>query len=402
MLKLLEGVRVVEAGHILLGPLAGQALGDFGADVIKLESLDGDTYRGLGQPRTPGGMTAQWMNNNRNKRSVALDLKDPEARAAAHEILRKADIFVHNMRPAALARLGLDYDTLRALNPRLVYCQATGFGSSGPYAGRAAVDDVAQAYSGFAALNGLHRGAPDLVPATICDIICGNMLAQTALAGLLRARETGEGCFIETPMFESAAAAVLNQHLNGHAFRPPVADLGYARVVSPHRRPVATKDGYIVHTIYNFRHWTRFLEATGRHDVLESPLMADRYAAAAHVGELYRIAAEEILPGRTTQEWLDLLGELDIPCAPVLSLEELETDPHLTAVGLLRDYDHPSQGPARDLRPPYETRDLETGDDRAPPELGQHTEEVLREAGLTEEAARALIARGAAGAWAAE
>ncbi len=394
MLKLLEGKRIVEAGHILLGPYATQMLGDFGADVVKVELLDGDTYRGLGQPRTRGGMTAQWMAANRNKRSVSLNLKDDEAREAFLTLIRQSDAFVHNMRPAALARMGLDYDLLAKVNPRLVYCAATGFGSSGPYAGRPAVDDAIQGYSGFSALQGLHSGVPGLVPVAVADIICAQMLAQTVLAGMLHAKETGRGCYLETPMFEAAAGAVLNQHLSGHAFQPPESGLLYARTASPHRRPVATKDGWIIHAIYNFAHWTKFLGAIGRQDILDGPMMTDRYAMAANVGELYRMAAEDILPERTTAEWIALLTELDIPCAPVKALDELEEDEHLRAVGLFRDYDHPTQGRVRDVRAPFESRDVAEGPDRHPPELGEHTAEVLREIGLAPEAVEAMRARG--------
>ena len=398
MLKLLEGVRIIEAGHILLGPLATQMLGDLGADVIKIESLDGDTYRGLGHARIRGGMTAQWMANNRNKRSVSIDLKDPEAKAAVLELVKGADAFVHNMRPAALARLGLDYDALRAIRPQLVYAQATGFGSSGPYAGRPAVDDIVQGWGGVASLVSLHWDEPAMIPMAVNDLLCGLTLANTVQAGLLRARATGRGCFIETPMFETVATAVMNQHLNGHAFRDDpaseAAGYGYARMMSPHRKPVATADGHIIHTLYNFRHWTDFFTEIGRQDLLDGPMMVDRYAAAAHVQDLYRILAEEILPTRTTAEWLEVLGRLDIPCAPVLGVADLSDDPHLQAVGLFRDYEHPSQGPARDLRLPLESRDIETGPDRHPPELGEHTLDVLRELGIDEAKIKEMAARG--------
>lgn len=394
MLRLLDGKRVVEMGHILLAPYATQMLGDFGADVIKVESLDGDTYRGLGQPRVPGGMTAQWMANNRNKRSIALNLKDPAARAALMKLVGGADAFVHNMRPAAVERLGFGYDALSAANPRLVYAQAVGFGSSGPYAGRPAVDDVIQGWSGFADLMGLHGEGPEMAPIAVCDVITALILGQTVLAGMLKAAQTGRGCFLETAMFEAMASVGMNQHLNGHAFQPPVGDLVYARTGSPHRRPVATRDGWIIHAVYNFTHWTKFLKAVGREDVLTGPMMTDRYAAAAHVGELYRLLAEEILPARSTAEWLALFAELDIPAAPCTELAGLESDPHLAQVGLFRDYEHPSQGLCRETRTPVESRDVETAPDRHPPELGEHGEEILREAGVSAGEIADLTARG--------
>ena len=395
MLKLLQGKRVIEMGHILLAPYATQFLGDFGADVIKVESLDGDTYRGLGKPRAPGGMTAQWMANNRNKRSIALNLKTEEGRAALRQLVEGADAFVHNMRPAAVERLGFGYDALARINPKLVYAQAVGFGSGGPYAGRPAVDDVIQGWSGFSDLMGLHREGPAMAPVAVCDVITALMLGQSVLAGLLRASETGKGCFLETAMFEAMAGVGMNQHLNGHAFQPPVGDLIYARTGSPHRRPVATKDGYVIHAVYNFAHWTRFLGAVGREDILQGPWMVDRYAAAAHVGDLYQLLAEEILPTRSTAEWLALFAELDIPAAPCTALGELESDPHLSQVGLFRDYEHPSQGLCRDVRPPYESRDVDQAPDRHPPELGEHSEEILREIGLDEPALDRLRAAGA-------
>ncbi|MDF2233573.1 CoA transferase [Albimonas sp. CAU 1670] len=394
MLRLLDGKRVVEMGHILLAPYATQMLGDFGADVVKVESLDGDTYRGLGQPRSPGGMTAQWMANNRNKRSIALNLKDPEARDALMKLVGCADAFVHNMRPAAVERLGFGYEALSKLNPKLVYAQAVGFGSSGPYAGRPAVDDVIQGWSGFADLMGLHGEGPEMAPVAVCDVITALILGQTVLAGMLKAAETGKGCFLETAMFEAMATVGLNQHLNGHTFHPPNAGLIYARTGSPHRRPVATKDGWVIHAVYNFMHWTKFLKAVGREDVLNGPMMVDRYAAAANVGELYRLLAEEILPTRTTAEWLALFGELDIPAAPCTELEALETDPHLAQVGLFRDYEHPSQGLCRETRAPVESRDVEEAPDRHPPELGEHTEEILREAGVSAEEIASMFSRG--------
>lgn len=393
MFKLLQDVRVVEIGHILMAPYATQFLGDFGADVIKVEALDGDLYRAIGLGRKRG-MTAQWMSVNRNKRSLSVDLKSPEGRAAVLDLLRGADVVVHNMRPRAIERLGLGYEALRAINPRLVYCAAIGFGQDGPYADFPAFDDIIQAYSGLAAVNGVHQGAPAFVPLSIVDKIVGLMLGQAMLAGLHRQRQTGKGCYIETPMFEAAVTVVLNQHLHGHSFVPEAGGIGYPRVMSPHRRPAATKDGFIVHGVYKYQHWQAFLHATGRQDVLDGPLMADRHAMASSIAGLYEIAANEILPTRTTAEWRALFDELDIPCAPVLQMDELEQDPHLQAVALFQEYDHPTQGRLRHMRAPFVMRDVEQGADRPPPENGHHSHEVLREIGLSEEQIAALQARG--------
>lgn len=393
MFQLLGGARVLEIGHILMAPYATQFLGDFGADVIKIESLEGDYYRSLGLSRQRG-MTAQWMASNRNKRSLSLDLKSPEGRKVLSSLIETADIVVHNMRPPAIERLGFGYDAVRAINPRVVYCAAIGFGKDGPYADLPAFDDIIQAWSGMAALNGVHQGRPSFVPLALIDKIVGLMLGQAMLAGLVRQRATGQGCYLETPMFEAAVTVVLNQHLNGHAFVPPEAGLGYGRVMSPWRQPARTRDGYIVHGVYKFEQWQQFLAAVGREDVVNGPLMTDRHVMAGNIGALYEIAANEILPLRTTAEWRALLDTLDIPSAPVMELDELESDPHLQAVGLFQDYDHPTQGRIRQMRAPFGSRDVEIGADRFPPELGQHSHAILREAGLSDAEIADLDARG--------
>ena len=393
MMRLLDGVKVVEIGHILMAPYAAQFLGDFGADVVKVEAIDGDYYRELGL-RRQDGMSAQWMSVNRNKRSIAIDLKDEQARAALDDLLKGADVLVHNMRPKAIERLGLGYEAVKHINPRIVYCAAIGFGQDGPYGDDPAFDDIIQAYSGIAAVNSVASGEPSFLPLAIADKLVALMLGQAMLAGLTHQRASGKGCYIETPMFEAAVTVVLNQHLNGHTYVPPEAGLGYSRVISEHRRPARTKDGHIVHGVYKFQHWQRFLAAVGRDDILNGPLMAGPQAMAGNIAGLYAIAAGEILPQRTTAEWRRLFDELDIPSAPVLALEDLEQDPHLRAVGLFEDYDHPSQGRLRRMRAPFVTRDVERMPDRHPPEIGEHTEEVLREIGVTPQQIAAMRERG--------
>ncbi|MFT6227475.1 MAG: formyl-CoA transferase [Paracoccaceae bacterium] len=394
MYKLLDGVKVVELGHILLAPYAAQFLGDFGADVIKVEPPGGDLYRKVGHGRGPG-MTAQWMAANRNKRSVALDLKQEAGRDVLRALLKDADIVVHNMRAQAMEGLGFGYDAVRAINPGIIYCAAIGFGQDGPYARQPAFDDIIQAYSGVAELNGRNAGVPAFVPLVITDMMAAMTLGQAMLAALVRKRATGEGCYVETPMFEVAAAFALNQHLNGHAFQPPEAGMGYPRVLSPHRRPVATADGHMVHGVYTHDHWRRLLAELGRSDVADGPLMQDPSAIGRNITELYRIAADEIFPTRSTADWLALLARLDIPCAPVLALEDLESDPHLQAVGMFEDYDHPTEGRVRQVRNPVTMHGPDKAADLPPPITGLHSREVLTALGLSAAEIDALIQSGA-------
>lgn len=396
MLNLLGDVRVIELGHILMAPYATQFLGDMGADIVKVEALSGDLYRTVGLGRHDG-MSAQWMAANRNKRSIALDLKAEEGRATLAEMIAAADVLVHNMRPPAIARLGLGYDAVRAMNPRIVYCAAIGYGRDGPYADYPAFDDLVQARSGVADLNGRIRGRPTFVPVAIADMTVGLMVGQAMLAGVHRQRATGEGCYIETPMFEAMAGVAMNQHLNGHAFRPHIGGLGYARVTSPFRHPAPTADGYIAHGVYRHDQWRAFLEKVGREDVLAGPLMTDAKTMMRSIGELYELAANEIFPRRTTGDWAALLGALDIPFAPVTTLEELEEDPHLKAVGLFERIEHPSEGPMTQVRAPFRARDVDEAPDRPAPRLGENGAEVLRDFGFDEARIASLEAAGVLG-----
>ena len=384
MFGFLNNVRIIEIGHILLAPYATQFMGDFGADVIKVESLDGDIYRNLGLGREPG-MTAQWMAVNRNKRSIALDLKSPEGHAALLDMIRQADVVVHNMRVPAIERLGLGYDALCKVNPEIIYCAAIGFGQDGPYADHPAFDDLIQAQSGLADINGKVAGRPALAPVVIADMIGALTLGQAMLAGLNRKSRTGKGCYIENPMFETMVAAVMNQHLNGHSYRPEIDGLGYKRVMSPYRHPSRTRDGYIVHGVYKYDQWQSFLAAVGRQDILDGPLMKDQAAMFAGIADLYELASKEILPNRTTDQWYAFFEELGIPSAPVNTLEDLENDPHLQAVGLFEDYEHPTRGPMRQVRAPFTVKGVDQEPDRYPPELGEHGAEVLRSFGFTED-----------------
>ena len=389
----LEGVRVVELGHILLGPHATQTLGDFGAEIIKIEAPTGDVYRDVGVKKTPK-MSAQWMSCNRNKRSVVIDLKSADGRELMYRLLQEADVFVHNMRPFAIEKLGLDYESLKALNPRLVYCFSSGFGQDGPYKDYPAFDDVIQAYSGLAAVNGYNLGQPQFVPVAITDHITSMNLVQAMLAGLFRQRASGKGCLVEVPMYETMVATILNQHLSGQTFEPPVGQVGYPRMLSASRKPCRTKDGFVAHGVYTMSHWRAFLPAVGRDDVLESGLLDDPSALAANISRLYDIVANEVMPLKTTQEWLELMSKLDIPCAPIKTLDDLLCDPHLEQVSMFEQVSHPTQGVIKQVRHPMSVRDVAVAPDAPAPELGAHTHEVLQELGYTDSDLSALVAAG--------
>ena len=392
----LDGVRVIDLTTVLLGPFATQILGDMGADVIKVESPSGDPMRGLG-PKRSDGMGPVFLNSNRNKRSLVLDLKAEKGHAAMLKLVESADVFFHNMRPRGVRGLGLAYEDLRPVNPRLIYCGAYGYKESGPYGHKPAYDDMIQAASGLAMLQGAIGDQPAYVANAVCDKIVGMAAAGAVSMALFHREKTGVGQSIEVPMFETMVNFLLPEHWMGMTFEPPLGKAGYERSLSKGRRPYQTKDGYVAALPYSDRQWEAFFRLVGREELLQDPRFSTLNERVNHIEELYAELAE-IIATRTTAEWIDALDEAHIPVMVVNSLDDLAEDPHLVATGFWHMMVHPSEGSL--LMPGIPTDFSETPGDvrRAPPHLGEHTAEVLQEAGLSDAEIEGLIGDGTAAA----
>jgi crotonobetainyl-CoA:carnitine CoA-transferase CaiB-like acyl-CoA transferase len=388
----LAGIRVLDLTTVQMGPWCTRIIADFGADVIKVEAPEGDSSRYTGVPRHRG-MSGSFQHNARGKRSIVLDLKQPDAREAILRLVPTVDAFASNIRPAALARLGLDYESVKALNPSIVYLSMVGYGSAGRYAGRPAYDDLIQAAAGIPMLLQRSTGQPRFIPMAAIDRIVGSAAANALLAGLLVRTRTGVGQAIEVPMFETIAQFVLAEHMQGQTFDPATSPAGYPRTLSPHRRPYATKDGFIAVLPYNDGQWRRFFEIAGKADMLRTdPRFADIGSRTANIDALYEMVGEE-LKHRTTDEWLELLQRNDIPCMRPHTLETLLEDPHLADANFFRWEDHPSEGRIRTMREPSTWSETKPPTGRFAPQLGQHTREILTEAGFDNAAIDALIAQ---------
>jgi crotonobetainyl-CoA:carnitine CoA-transferase CaiB-like acyl-CoA transferase len=392
----LDGIRVVDVTTIILGPYATQLLGDLGADIIKVEPPDGgDLMRYMG-PQRNAGMSGIFLNVNRNKRSVVLDLKREEAKEVLRRLVSTADVFIHNMRPQAIARLGFDYPAVAALRPDIVYCAAYGYSARGPYAERPAYDDLIQGVSGLAALGADDDGAPRYARTVLGDKLVGMMAAQAVLAALVHRAGTGEGQAVEVPMFECMAAFLLTEHLCGRAFEPPLGAAANARVVSPHRRPARARDGYICIMPYTDAHWSAFFDIAGRGDLLGDPRF-ERYAARMrHIDALYAILCEAAAE-KTVGEWAALCERARIPWAPVNTLDDLFDDEHLRAVDFFRRSTHPSEGETVLPAPPVAFSATPASIRRPAPRHGEHAAELLAELGYSEDAIARLGASGALG-----
>jgi crotonobetainyl-CoA:carnitine CoA-transferase CaiB-like acyl-CoA transferase len=381
----LQGIKVVDLTSVGMGPYATQILGDMGAEVLKIEAPEGDVFRHAA-PASSNGMGAIYMSLNRNKRSVTLDLKHPSDLAALKLLIEGADVFVSNVRPRALRKLGLDYESLSADNPRLIYCAAVGFGQQGPYAERPAFDDIIQAMSGIASLQGHNSGVPAYVNTIMADKVAGLTLAYSIPMALYEREKSGRGQAIEVPMFETLVSFALIEHLGGEAFEPPLGPMGYGRVLSPHRRPYQTQDGYISLLPYTDGQWSRFFALAGRPELAADERFSSAKSRSTNFDALYGTLAEIVLE-RTTQAWLNLLELADIPVAAVLSLDELLDDPHLAQTDFFIEREHPTEGtvrmmniPVRFSRTPGEIRSL-------PPRQGSHQGElealaIIREPGI--------------------
>lgn len=380
---------------VFMGPLATQFLADLGADVIKIEAPNGDTTRHIG-PHSDVGMGPLFFGVNRNKRSLVLDLKAPAGRAALLKLLDGADALTYNVRPQAMRRLGLDYASLAARNPRLIYVGMFGFSERGRYAGRPAYDDLIQAGSGLAdAMARAGDGTPRYAPMTVADRSVG-LYAFGVIASALFARErSGQGQRIDVPMLESFVPLVLGDHLYSGTFPadPAGPKAGYPRLASPLRRPYPTTDGYLCCMVYSDANWRGFLKLIGRPDMFDNdPRLRDLRSRTANINALYQIVADE-LAKRSTAYWVEALTAIDIPCLPMHTLDSVLDDPHLQEIGFFSQIDHPATGPVINTAVPSEWSATAPAFRRLAPMLGEHSREVLGEIGLTPAEIDALIAQ---------
>jgi crotonobetainyl-CoA:carnitine CoA-transferase CaiB-like acyl-CoA transferase len=388
----LDGVRVLDLTTILLGPFATQILGDMGADVIKVEAPGGDATRDVGPPPAEG-MGAVFLGTNRNKRSIVLDLKQDVARETLLHLATEADVFVHNMRPRAIARLGLRYQDLAAARADIIYCGSYGFGASGPYGDKAAFDDMIQAASGLAALQ--NRDAePRYVTSAIADKITGMAVASAVVMALYHRERSGEGQCVEVPMFETMVNFNMVEHLYGRCYEPARGRTGYPRTLSPDRRPYATRDGYIGVLPYTDRQWQAFFALAGRPDLAADPRYQSLDKRLANIDALYADVAK-LLAARTSDQWLEACDAANIPAMPVHDPDELPENAHLAAEKFWQVRDDPELGPLRFPGPSALFSATPGGFRRLPPRLGEHSVEILAQAGYGEEDIDAMLAAGA-------
>lgn len=380
----LDGIRVVDLTTVVVGPTATLYLADYGADVIKVEGPGGDLLRTLGGKSKSGQLSGKFMHFNRNKRSIALDLKLERGREVLHRLLETADVFIANIRPAALERLGLGVEALRSRHPRLIVCNLMGFGRAGRYRDRPAYDTIIQGLSGVADCNRRVMGEPRFVPMVFADHVVGLIAAQCVLAALLHRERTGEAQAIEVPMFENTAAFVLAEHMGDLTFVPPRGRSGDARVLDPLAKPVATSDGYICVSANNDAQAFAFFDAIGRPELKSDPRFCSVKARLANVREYFEIRAES-LRRRTTAEWLDILEKGDVPAGRVHTLESLTEDEHLADVGFFQPVEHPVEDTIVNMQFPNRFS-AGTRQDYVPaPLIGGDGAAILREIGYRAE-----------------
>ena len=380
---------------VLMGPYATQTLGDYGADVIKVEAPDGDITRRIGPARHPG-MGPVYLNANRSKRSIALDLKTEAGRTVLLRLAATADVLVYNLRPQAMARLKLDYESVAAVNPGIVYAGMFGFGQDGPYAAKPAYDDLLQAGAGLSHL--LARagdGTPRYVPTALADRVVGLSAVGIILASLLHRDRTGRGQRVDIPMFETMVGFVMGDHLGGLTFEPPLDHGGYARHMSPDRRPYRTSDGFVSVIIYNDKQWNSFFDATGREDLRGDPMFATFDGRMSNIDAVYAELGR-IFAVRSTAKWMKLLNEADIPVMPVHDLQSLLGDPHLVETQFFALAEHPTEGTVRSMRVAATWSDTPADPSRLAPRLGEQSREILGEAGFTDAEITELFEQGVA------
>ena len=390
--RALEGLRIVDLTRVIVGPYATQFLGDMGADVIKVESPDGDLTRSTGPQQNPN-MSSNFLIFNRNKRSIVLDLKSEDGKKALYEMIRQADVFVVNYRPQALEKLGITYKDLSSINEKLVYCRIVGYGEDNPSSKKPAIDDVVQSLTGQVYLQGLLTGKPSYAGLPLADLVCGLFALNGILSALYRKALTGEGEEVEVRMYDSMATFTLSPHLSGHSFNPPLSDPIYPRSVSTERSPFQTSDGAICVAPYTDKAWRSFLRLIDREGMLDDPRYCNPYIRAKHLNDLYAMMTP-IIAKKTSAEWLRLLEEADVPCSPVQTTADLVVDPALRSAGVLTEHDHPTEGKLCLMNNPVRFTNGPSRIDKLPPNLGEHSVEVLEEIGFSKDAIQKMIAGG--------
>lgn len=390
----LEGVRIIDLTSVVVGPLATQILADHGADVIKVETKAGDLIRSMNGKSVTPGMGAKFLHLNRNKRSLVLDLKKPEAHAALLKLIASADVLVWNVRPAAMARLKLSYEDVKKVKPDIIYVGMFGFGQDGRYAEKPAYDTIIQGSGGMAALNHRATGEPRFVPMVVADKVVGLIATQMISMALYRKAKTGEGTSIEIPMFENLAKFVLEEHMYLKTFEPPLGETGDPRLLDPMGKPIPTKDGYICISANTNDQAFAFFDAIGRSELKTDPRFESVQARFANVSAYFEIRGSA-LKTKTTAEWVKIFDEHDVPAMAYNTLDSLLEDPHLADVGFFEMKEHPTEGKIRNMRLPNKWSTGTRREWKPAPKLGENSREILREAGLSEADIDAMVAAGA-------
>ena len=389
----LQGVRVVDLTTVMLGPFCTQILGEMGAEIIKIETPSGDVNRWTGESRSPGMSTGQLI-KGRNKRSIVLNLKINNARKVFEKLIKTADVFVHNIRPKAASRLAIDYETITKLNPSIIYASATGFGEAGPFADKPAYDDLIQGASGIASLFGKVTGTPRYVPSVMADKTTGLFLSNYISMALFHRERTGEGQKLHVPMYESFAAFVVSEHMQGQTFVPPTGPAGYTRMLTVNRKPYETQDGFICVVPYTQRHWQNFLTLIGKKKLIEDPRFSTQTERTKHIDALYEIVANS-MKTRSTNEWIVALSNSDIPAGPMNTPEDLFDCPHLKAVDMFPEIEHPTEGRIKHIKVPASFSKTPGGLYRHSERLGASTHAVLNELGFSKDEIMELEQTGA-------
>ncbi len=378
-MPMLTGIKVVDLTSVVFGPYATQILSDLGAEVIKVEPKIGDSFRYSGKPAKSRAMSPGHLTLNRGKKSVVLDLKDPDDAATMRGLIADADIFVHNIRGQAIERLGFDYEAMKKLNEQLIYIHCVGFGSGGPYSDLQAYDDVIQAATGTTSLASRVDGDPQprFIPSLIADKVAGLHGAYATMAAIIHKLRTGRGQYVEVPMFEAFAHFMLKEHMAGKTYDPPVGSLCYSRQVDPDRQPFPTKDGYITIVPYTDESWITLYNAIGAPEFLDDERFNSPRNRMINIHLMYQGVAEKT-PSKTTDEWIEIFRGARIPCMPVRDIDDILDDPHLAETGFFQKREHPTEGSIHEMREASRFSDWEVPEPEGAPILGQHNDEIRK------------------------